>query len=465
MSRSGGRPLAAVAALGALALLSSGTMERASASPRAIRPGIAWPAYGQLRRPSASQTPTPIFAGGGSAAALLWRAWGDNYGVPVGQPAPPSKPNVEELFASSNEGAGVRYILNQAFDTQNTPSNSPPYTDTTNGRNFTWPYPNVQSTPAPPDFTAGGSPFSQALLSQYATLDQKTRGPLLEAQIVGTSEALAYNLGPNSTLGSKLLTLSRKSYCGIFTGLITDWDNAQVTADNGGHAVVSASTPIELVYRTDYAGQTFITTLHLNAVCAAAGYPYSGGVTGTFTPPASPPAGSVFVGVSGSSAEEKEVLAPTQAPGALGYLSASFVQPTNPTGPPASNLINKAKGVVSLTVPATLAAIKNGPYVKAPSGYPTVKDAYLADPKGKLSYPITGFIWSYTYTCYPTTNPDVPAMKAFFAAALAIARGNPTAYDTIATNQGFAPLTIATKGTSLRKFLQIRTIKPGGSCK
>ncbi len=465
MSRSPGRALAIVAAAGVLAVLSSATVERAAAaSPRQIRPQQEFrPPISRL--PSASQTPTPIFAGGGSAAALVWRAWGDNYGVPVGQPAPPSKPNVEELFASSNEGAAVRYILNQAFDTQNTPASNPPYTDTTNGRNFTWPYPNAQSTPAPPDFTAGGSPFSQTLLSQYSSLDQATRGPLVVAQVLGTGEGLAYNLGPNSTLGSNLLTLSRKSYCGIFTGLITDWDNAQITADNHGKAVVSASTPIELVYRTDYAGQTFITTLHLNAVCAAAGYPYTGGVTATFQPPSSPPAGSVFVGVSGSTNEEKEVLTPTQAPGALGYLSSSYVQPQNPTGPPASNLINKAKAVVSLSVASTQAAIKNGPYVKAPSGYPTVKDAYLADPKGKASYPITGVIWAYTYTCYPSTNPDVAALKAFFAAALAIARGNPTAYDTLAINQGFAPLGTAAKGTSLRKFLQIRTIKPGGSCK
>jgi len=453
----------AVAALGTLAVVGSATLGSAAVVP--ARPGQAVrPASRLAHPPPSGSTPTPIYAGGGSAAAIVWRAWGDNYGVPLGQPAPVSKPNVEELYASSNEGSAVRYLLDQAFDNQTTPSNTPAYTDTTNGRNFTWVYPNAQATPAPPDFTSGGSPLSNATITEYDSLDQATRGNAIATQVLATGEALAYNLGPNSVLGSRSLQLSRKTYCGILTGNITDWSDSHVANDNGG-AVVSASTPIEVVYRTDTAGQSFLVTENIATVCAATGYAWTGGVSTTFTPPAPPPAGSTFVGESGNSSEEKEILAPKTQPGALGYLSPSYVQPQLPTGPPAAVLGNKTGAFVALTSASIQAAVAGGPYAKPPSGYPVVTDGYIPNPKAKTGYPIVGFIWAYFYTCYPNTNPDITPLKAFFKAALALdGKTGPTAYDTIAVNNTFAPLGSSAKTVSLVKIGKIKLINPGASC-
>ena len=81
-------------------------------------------------RPRTAPTPTPIFAGGGSVPATMLRNWGDTYGVPIQQPALPSRPNVELLYASSSGGSGQRYFLNQAFDLVSAIAAKPLYTDT-----------------------------------------------------------------------------------------------------------------------------------------------------------------------------------------------------------------------------------------------------------------------------------------------------------------------------------------------
>ena len=454
-----------------VALLATGTLA-VMATAAAVRAGTVTPHPAvqtrtvaprqQFRWPTAG-IPTPVFAGGGSASSFLWRAWGDNFGVPIDQPAPPSKPNDEIFYAGTSEGSGIRYLLDQAFDNQQTPGNNPAYTDTTNGRNFTWPYPNSQQTPAPPDFVSGGSPLSNSTLAQYASLDQTKRGAAIVTQVAATGEALAFNLGPNSILGSRTFQLSRKTYCGIITGNIVDWSNSAVSNDNGG-PVVSASTPIEVVYRTDSSGQSFILTEHIANVCGPTGFPYTGGVSTTFVPPSPNPPGATYVGVSGTSSELKEIVAPKSQPGAFGYLSPSYVKPFNPSGAPAAVLANKNGAYVALSVASVEAAITSGPYAKPPSGYPVVTNAYIPNPKGDLSYPIDGFIWVYTYTCYPNTNPDVTPMQSFFKAVLALAQGGPTAYDTIANNQGFAQLGTTAKGTSLRKLGKIKTINPSSNC-
>ena len=214
-----------------------------------------------------SGLPTPIFAGGGSVPALVLRNWGNLFGVTPGQPVNPSKRNVEMLFASTNGPAGERYLIDQAFDSMDTPAGNPQYMDTSNGRNWTFPYPNTMSAPAPPDYVVG-SPLSNAQTMQYGYQTFPTRGPAEQEPLVYSAIALPYNLGPYSMLGSRTFKLSRKSYCGIYTGVIIDWMDSQITADNGGMPVVSVSTPIDAVYRADSAGTTFIFTTHLNYVCA-----------------------------------------------------------------------------------------------------------------------------------------------------------------------------------------------------
>jgi ABC-type phosphate transport system substrate-binding protein len=430
-------------------------------SPAAQRP------YG-IHRPQPRDTglPTPIFAGGGSVPAVMLRTWGNLYGVTPGQPTVPSKANVEMLFASTNGPAGERYLINQAFDNQTTPSANPIYTDTTNGRDWLFPYPSGTNPGTAPDYVVG-SPLSIAQTNQYMSQTFPTRGAAEQQPLVFAGIALPFNLGPSSSLGSRIFKLSRKSYCAIYTGVIIDWSDPQITADNGGSPVVSASTPIDAVYRADSAGTTFIFTTHLNFVCNPAGVPYSQGVGEIFNLPNPIPPGANFVGANGGTAMINDILHPANpAHGAVGYIGAGSVQPFNPSGPPAASVYNAKGFALQPTIAAVQQAFKNGPYTSAPPGYPDRNKTYVPDPKNKAAYPIVGQIYLLFYHCFPNTNVDVPAMQGFFNAALAPQNGmGPTAYDTIAEMNGLAELPDNRKMQVLNKFAKIKLVAPSGKCK
>jgi phosphate transport system substrate-binding protein len=454
------RIMLTVAALG----LAATTFQMAAAAGNGTGPSMhhRFPFH---PRPQASTLPTPIFAGGGSVPATMLRNWGNLFGVTPGQPAQPSKANVEMLFASTNGPAGERYLINQAFDAVNTPAASPAYTDTTNRRDWTFPYPNATSAPTSPDYVIG-SPLSIALQTQYNSQTLSQRGKAIQLPIVEAGIALAYNLGPNASLGSRTsLLLSRKSYCGIYTGTITDWSDAQVTADNGGTPVVSAPTPIDAVYRADSAGSTFILTTHFNAVCAKAGVPYGQGVSETFALPNPVPPNANFVGATGNTALINDVLHPANsAHGAVGYTGPSTIQQNNPNDPPAAALINR-HGVANLpTVTAVKEAFALGPYTGPPPGWPVRPHTYVPDPKGRGAYPISGLIFMLFYHCFPAGDPDVPAMQAFFDAAMAPQVSGLTPYDTIAEAAGLAELTNLRKKTVRVAMMNIKLVPPMGTC-
>jgi phosphate transport system substrate-binding protein len=94
--------------------------------------------------------------------------------------------------------------------------------------------------------------------------------------------------------GSGGLRLSPSTYCGIWNGKITNWNDPALKADNGGVSLEdpndpasagSWSVPLQIVGRSDSAGATSIFTRHLANVCAAvAGNQYT---TGSSTLPTS----------------------------------------------------------------------------------------------------------------------------------------------------------------------------------
>lgn len=286
--------------------------------------------------------------------------------------------------------------------------------------------------------------------------------PLLE-----TALALGFNLGPYSQLGSRQLVLSRASYCGIYTGAITDWSDPQITADNGGVAVVSQATTIDAVYRSDGSGTTFMFTDHLNDVCAAAGKPYSQGVGEMFNLPNPQPPGSSFIGANGGSGMVTDILTPANPlHGAIGYLTPSFVKPLNANGPPAALAINARGFAVFPNAQSAFYAARFGPFAKPPPGYPqTMPHTYLTDPLDYRAYPITGMVMMYFYRCYPNSDADVPAMQAFFNTALAPDyRGTETPYDVLANQNGLGQLPGNLKQNDLRSINAIRVIPPSTRC-
>lgn len=90
------------------------------------------------------------------------------------------------------------------------------------------------------------------------------------------------------------LRLSPTTYCKIFNGLITNWNDPALTADNGGVSLEDPndpasksawSVPLQIVGRSDSSGATSIFTRHLANVCAGvSGNQYT---TGTSTLPSS----------------------------------------------------------------------------------------------------------------------------------------------------------------------------------
>ncbi len=75
-----------------------------------------------------------------------------------------------------------------------------------------------------------------------------------------------YNAGDLTGLSGRL-KLSRWTYCAITNGTITDWNDAAITADNGGSVTGGTSLPLTYVFRSDADGTNLSLQRHLQAVC------------------------------------------------------------------------------------------------------------------------------------------------------------------------------------------------------
>jgi ABC-type phosphate transport system substrate-binding protein len=209
-------------------------------------------------------------------------------------------------------------------------------------------------------------------------------------------------------------------------------------------------------------------TDHLNDVCPAAGVPYGQGVSETFNPPNPQPPGSSFIGANGGNAMISDILHPANSThGAVGYITPSFVQPLNQAGPMAALAINAAGNAIAPTPEGAFEAVFHGPFAQPPPGYPqTSPKTYITDPKASDAYPITGMVIMYFYRCYPNTDIDIPAMTAFFTAALLPTFGGPlTPYDIFANQNGLGQLPNRFKSDDLRAINSIKVNPPSTTCK
>lgn len=99
---------------------------------------------------------------------------------------------------------------------------------------------------------ASGTPYANNYASTY--------GQPFEFPTYGGPIIFPYiNTGGNGLtgLGSNQLKLSTWTYCAIANGTIGYWDDAAITADNGGTAV-AGHQPITFYYRSDGSGTTFL---------------------------------------------------------------------------------------------------------------------------------------------------------------------------------------------------------------
>lgn len=246
------------------------------------------------------------------------------------------------------------------------------------------------------------------------------------------------------------LRLSQATYCKVLNGQITNWNDAAITAGNGGTSLkdpadpAAFSVPIELVGRSESSGTTQVTTRHLAAACASlAGNAFTA-TAGTSTLPATligntapgaPIAGKYTVanGSNGVAAYVGFTASPaasaTLTQGRLGYVGADYALPNSAAnGLPyalfTADLQNGAGGYRAPTAanattsfganrPPETATGASGNYDPAvttwglrsnPADWTRVGS--LANPTG-TGYPIVGTVNWIGYSCYKPANIDV----------------------------------------------------------
>lgn len=379
-----------------------------------------------------AQTVTPIYGAGASFPSLAYRSLFDCLGViaqPVGvtvatrRPVPntctagsgnyntyypnpnttaqlvaPSYTNnngintgYQYLYSSIGSGGGLNAFVNQL------PPTALGSSDPISTTNLfpAYPYPAI-------DFAGSDAPLDASRNTTYATNARPTRGPRIEIPITSGPIAVPYNSTNFRSLGANGLRLSRATYCAIFTGNILDWNDARITADNGGTNVVAGngSLALNVVRRSDGSGTTDQLSNHLNTVCAATPTPWTGGVGSTV---------SWTTGFTSASGSSNLVASISAVPGRVGYVNVSFVAPIAIGGLPTARLANQAGNFIALGPTALDIALSTNaavntlvpPAVPAP-GNDVVWAPLLPNPAGTTSYPIIGLTYLNFYTCYPS---------------------------------------------------------------
>lgn len=225
--------------------------------------------------------------------------------------------------------------------------------------------------------------------------------PMTAGEIV-----LAYNLK-----GVEGLKLPRDVYSDIFLGKITQWNDPRIAAANAG--VTLPATPITVVVRSDSSGTTFNFTSHLSAISAD----FKGG----------PGAGTSVQWPS----SDKIVKAPKndgvtatilQTPGAIGYIEYGYAKLT---GAAMATLENKDGKFVAPGGEGGAAAL-------ASAQFDDHMRAFITDPEGAGSYPISTFTWMLFYQ-HGQDAAKVDALKAMVDYGLTTGQG-------MAAELGYIPL-------------------------
>jgi len=311
-------------------------------------------------------------------------------------------------------------------------------------------------------------------------------GPLIMIPSLATSITLAIspdtanalNILPGTPAGGTSgLTFSRAGYCKILTGLVNDWssidpDFISQNIDPILGPQQFSTTPLQLnvVYRTDGSGTTFLLTQHMTAIQSVCGSGMYMGASQNM--PSGLPAN--FIGANGSDGVEAAILGQSNI-GNIAYLSPDFTAHSLAGMHPAvtANLVN-ASG--STQPPSGLATTAGMGDATPPTGTDRFNQLnwvpLVADPANPNAYPIVGYTTQEYYTCYAlTSGVDVKSqgILGYLTWALSSPDGVP---DQVLSNNGFAPLPIDWKNAILDSFvngtdgnnLQIRVGPFGGVC-
>lgn len=483
---------------------------------RLSRLGLAALAAGGLLTEEMPASAATIYSAGATLPGwLYYDAWFPQFngGVRLDAPCNPATTTCV-AYALFGSGAGVMALINQQS-----------------------PGAVVTGSPVPPGFLPGNAfiPFNEANgygpgseFFDFAASDvilttahfaaysaasgpQSARGPVIQIPSVGTSVAIPFHIDgailprpippgiKTATGGSGRLFLSRRAYCGIFTGAVTTWNNAVIARDNPGATL--PATAITVVVRNDSSMTTSLLTRHLETVCqgteprsgiALSNYNFGVGMIASW--PAS------FVRVTGSDGMVSKV---RDINGAIGYVSpdytaqigAPWVNPPQVTAnlesradfdgavaignvkplPPAPTYTQNAIANFSAPVLDTTAPFSNAELWGAALGDSSDPVGNIVnppnavapgDPANPEAYPIAGFTQLDFYSCYFPAS-ETTTIRGFIDQFT----GTTTraAYDAAARHYGFAPLPQATSD-AIRAWVltnaatQIRTGPISGTC-
>jgi phosphate transport system substrate-binding protein len=240
-------------------------------------------------------------------------------------------------------------------------------------------YQSVGSGAGVKQFTAGTVDFaaSDAAMTD-AEIAKVPRGVVMVPATAG-SIVIAYNLP-----GVTDLKLSRDAYVGIFLGKITNWNDPVIAKANPDAKL--PDLPINVAYRSDGSGTTFVFTKHLSAVSKD----FADQVGSDKTVPW--PIGAGGKGNEGVTALIK------QAPGTVGYVEYGYAANN---GLAMAQLENKSGKFIKPTAEsgaATLASVVFPPNLRI----------WPEDPTGADAYPIATFTWILLYQ----QNPDAAKLAA-----------------------------------------------------
>jgi len=454
----------------------------------------------------AQATTTGLFGGGSTAAEKVYRDVFNQYGnqaggdlcvgltaIAGGCPATVYRSNVEPFYVGVGSGNGKaaldsydpsKYVQNNKKpDAVPVPSTRDfgPFYGTGTGSGWTPTvggsgnyYPKVSFSGSDDPLTATdvfvyGNRFGH--LVQFPTVVIPVAVPFHPTATWTPKNALPVG-------GSSKVNLSTNTLCGIWTGAITDWSDAEIKADNKN--VQLGSGTIHPVYRNDGSGTTFLFSNGLLNQCGTTSHPVSThpipdswltatvqGTAITYNPTPTPLASyytsnnnffinvfkngllpsnfyndaggfsGVTGGCNGSGGVQKCV---DLTVGAIGYISPDFVQPiltgNDSNGQPISAAANlqtyhsfitntaktfeppsaaKAATIMFSAVPPDFTGAT--PSAANPLNWGVVNPT----PAGVTSYPIGGFTFVDMYSCYASAT-DVSALVGTTAGSLGLWR-------------------------------------------
>ncbi len=246
------------------------------------------------------------------------------------------------------------------------------------------------------DFGASDAAMTDAEMAKSA------RGAVLVPATAG-SVVLAYNLE-----NVPELKLTRAALAGIFLGTITKWNDPAIAAANPD--VPMPDRAINVAYRSDGSGTTFVFTQHLAAISPE--FDEEVGFDKSVTFP---------VGVGGRGNEGVTALI-KQTAGTIGYVEFGYAEQNKL---PVASVENKSGNFVAPTPESGAAALAS---VELPDNL----RVWPVDPAPPEAYPITTFSWLLLYRKYDDAA-KLQALKDFVTYGL-------TEGQSFAVELGYIPL-------------------------